>query len=64
MSEENNNAVMLMMAKSILDLNKVPDINLLFDKIDQVDAHQLMELAQESFDFNKLSMLSFHPELN
>ena len=55
---------MLMMAKSILDLNKVPDINLLFDKIDQVDAHQLMELAQESFDFNKLSMLSFHPELN
>ncbi len=62
MSEENNNAVMLMMAKSMLDLNKVPDLNELFDKIDQVNAQQLMDLANESFDMDKMSVLTFQPE--
>lgn len=61
MSEENNNAVMLMMAKSILDLDKVPDINELFEKIDQVTAHQLMELARENFNSEALSQLTYLP---
>ncbi|MBV6643627.1 MAG: insulinase family protein [Cyclobacteriaceae bacterium] len=62
MSEENNNAVMLMMAKSILDLNKVPDLNELFDRIDKVDAQQLMDLANESFNADQMSILTFQPE--
>ncbi|XOV93772.1 MAG: M16 family metallopeptidase [Bacteroidota bacterium] len=62
MSEENNNSVMLMMAKSILDLNKVPDLNNLFDRIDKVDASMLMDLANQSFDFDQMSMLTFQPE--
>ncbi|MEQ8881527.1 MAG: pitrilysin family protein [Cyclobacteriaceae bacterium] len=62
MSEENNNAVMLMMAKSMLDLNKVPDLNDLFDRIDQVDAKQLIDLANESFDTDRMSILTFQPE--
>lgn len=61
MSEENNNAVMLMMAKSMLDLDKVPDINELFEKIDQVTAGELMELSRENFDPDSLSQLTFHP---
>ncbi len=59
MSEENNSAIMLMMAKSILDLNKVPDLNDLFDQIDGVNAHQLMDLANESFDTDQMSMLTY-----
>lgn len=62
MSEENNNAVMLMMAKSMLDLNKVPDLNELFDRIDKVNAQQLMDLANESFDLDRMSVLTFQPE--
>lgn len=62
MSEENNSAIMLMMAKSMLDLNRVPNLNDLFDQIDKVDAQMLMNLANESFDIDKMSMLTFQPE--
>lgn len=62
MSEENNNAVMLMMAKSILDLDKVPDINELFDEIDHTTAEQLVELARKNFVVEEMSMLTFLPE--
>lgn len=62
MSEENNNAVMLMMAKSILDLDKVPDINGLFEKIDRVTAGQLMDLSRENFVMDRLSRLTYLPE--
>ncbi|WP_258098811.1 M16 family metallopeptidase [Marinoscillum pacificum] len=62
MSEENNNAMMLMMAKSILDLNKVPDINELFEKIDQASAEHLMELARQNFNKDEMSQLTFIPK--
>lgn len=62
MSEENNNAVMFMQAKSILDLNKVPAINELFDKIDKVKAGHLVELARDNFDINEMSQLIYYPE--
>ncbi len=62
MSEENNNAVMLMMAKSMLDLNKIPDLNDLFEQIDRVDASKLRDLANESFDLDQMSMLTFEAE--
>src|SRR5690606_38857169 len=58
MSEENNNSMMLMMAKSILDLNRIPDISELFDKIDQATGAQLMELARENFHKDSLSQLT------
>lgn len=62
MSEENNNAMMLMMAKSILDLNRVPDINELFDKIDQASGTHLMELARQNFNKDEMSQLTFLPK--
>lgn len=62
MSEENNNSMMLMMAKSILDLNRIPDIGELFRKIDATTAEQLMELARENFQEDQLSQLTYLPE--
>ncbi|MBR09276.1 MAG: peptidase M16 [Rickettsiales bacterium] len=62
MSEENNNAMMLMMAKSMLDLNRIPDINELFDRIDQASAEHLMELARSNFNKEEMSQLTFIPK--
>lgn len=62
MSEENHNAMMLMMAKSMLDLNKIPDLNSIFDKIDQVSAAELQALAIEGLDMSKMSKLTFLPD--
>ncbi len=62
LSEENNNSMMLMMAKSLLDTEKVPSLNELFDKIDNVSASDLMEVANDAWDTDKLSSLTFVPE--
>ena len=43
MSEENNNAIMLMMAKSLLDLNIIPSLPSVFEKIDQIQPGLLQE---------------------
>ncbi|MFY0606177.1 MAG: insulinase family protein [Cyclobacteriaceae bacterium] len=62
MSEENNNSMMLMMAKTMLDLDKVPDIGELFDKIDNTTAEKLMELARENFVIENMSQLTYLPQ--
>ncbi|REE05795.1 M16 family metallopeptidase [Marinoscillum furvescens] len=62
MSEENNNAMMLMMAKSILDLNKIPDINHIFRQIDATTSDQLMELARVNFSMENMCQLTYLPE--
>lgn len=62
MSEENKNAFMLMMAKSMLDLNKVPNLSEIFDRIDVLSAPQLQELAIDTLDISKMSSLTYLPE--
>ncbi|MDH5608015.1 MAG: insulinase family protein [Cyclobacteriaceae bacterium] len=62
MSEENNNSMMLMMAKSLLDMQTVPGLDKLFQKIDSVSAHDLLDLANESWDWDEMSSLTFMPE--
>jgi len=62
LSEENKNAIMLMMAKSQLDLNKVPDINSVFQKIDSITASQIQELAKDHLPVDKMSSLAYLPE--
>ncbi|MFY0689477.1 MAG: insulinase family protein [Cyclobacteriaceae bacterium] len=62
MSEENNNSMMLMMAKSLLDLQTVPSLNNLFKKIDNATSEQLMELAVENFDTSQMSTLTYLPQ--
>ncbi|MEQ8550989.1 MAG: pitrilysin family protein [Cyclobacteriaceae bacterium] len=60
MSEENNNAVMLMMAKSMLDLDRVPNINKMFKTIDEITADQLIDLANGTLDWDKMCSLTYH----
>ncbi|MEQ9467573.1 MAG: pitrilysin family protein [Ekhidna sp.] len=62
LSEENKNAIMLMMAKSQLDLNKVPDINSVFEKIDNITATDIQELARQYLPVDQMSSLAYLPE--
>ena len=61
MSEENNNAMMLMMAKSLLDLNKIPILDEVFKQIDLITAIELREIAEEALVFDQMSSLTFMP---
>jgi predicted Zn-dependent peptidase len=62
MAEESNQSFMLMMAKSILDLNRVDSLENIFEEIRNIEASQLQELAIEMFDETQLSSLIFLPE--
>ncbi|MDA0196936.1 MAG: pitrilysin family protein [Bacteroidetes bacterium] len=59
MAEENNNSHMLMMAKSLLDLEKIRRIEEIFDEIKSVTSSDLVEIANESFEEKNLSILTF-----
>jgi predicted Zn-dependent peptidase len=62
LSEENKSAIMLMMAKSQLDLNKVPDINSVFKQIDAITATQVQDLARNYLPLDQMSSLAYLPE--
>lgn len=62
MSEENNNGIMLMMAKSMLDLNNIESIDSIFAKIDAITADTIKALANEVFTEEKMNYLIFEPE--
>ncbi len=62
MSEENNNAMMLMMAKSMLDLDRVPSLTAVFDRIDGLQSGELQEIARDILD-HELSSLIFEPSV-
>ena len=61
MSEENNNALMLMMAKSLLDLNKIPSLDHIFKKIDEVSPEIIQDIAQKTLQLDQMSSLTFLP---
>lgn len=56
-ADERNNGLMLMMARSILDMEKIDSLEELFTQTDAVSASQLMEIANEIFDESQLSLL-------
>ena len=62
MAEESNNSFMLMMAKSLLDINRVEGLNDIFSDIKAVTANQLQTLAQDVFVEDQFSSLMFVPE--
>ncbi len=62
MSEEGNMSFMLMMAKSLLDINRIDSLEYLFQQIQGVTAIQLQDLANEMFQEQDLSSLTFLPE--
>ena len=59
MSEESKQGYMLMMAKSLLDLDKVEPITKIFADIDAITNPVLADLANEMFDEHQLSKLFF-----
>lgn len=61
LSEENKNAIMLMMAKSQLDLQKIPDINATFNTIDAISSGQIQELAKKYLPTDQMSSLAYLP---
>ncbi len=61
MAEESNLNFMLMMAKSLLDREKIETIEEIFEQIDLVSSEKLQKLAQEMFQSEQLSYLIFEP---
>lgn len=61
MAEENNASFMLMMGKSILDLERIDTIDEIFNKIKSVSAKELQDLANEMFAKDQMSQLTYTP---
>ena len=59
MAEESNIGYMMMMGKSILDLNKIDTLNEIFDQIQKTTAAQLQDIANEMLAEDKLSFLNY-----
>lgn len=62
MAEESNIGYMMMMGKSILDLNKIDTLNEIFDQIQKTTAAQLQDIANEILAEDKLSFLNYIPQ--
>ncbi|RJE74699.1 MULTISPECIES: M16 family metallopeptidase [Reichenbachiella] len=60
-SEENNQHYMLMMAKSILNFNKIESLESVFAKVDQVTADQMRDLAQDMLNIEEMCELIYIP---
>ena len=61
MSEENNLGLMIMMGRAVIDLDRVPLLQEVYDKIDAVNAKTVLKVAQEMFDEKMLSYLVMEP---
>jgi predicted Zn-dependent peptidase len=59
MSEESKQGYMLMMAKSLLDIDKVESLSKIFEDIDAISGQKLLDLSNEMFDSNQLSRLIY-----
>jgi len=60
-SLESNLNEMLSMGKSVLIYNRIDTIEEINRKIEAVTANELLEVANQIFDTNKLSVLSYNP---
>ena len=61
LSEENNCNVMLGMGKSILIHNKIDDLEAVHKKINAITAEKLQDIANEIFNKENLSSLTYQP---
>lgn len=64
LSEENRMSVLISMAKSLLDFNKIESLEEVFDNLNAVTSEELLLIANEIFDPKELSMLIFKAEDN
>ena len=63
LAEENRMALIISMAKSLIDFNYADSLQEVFDKINAVTAGQLLEISNEIFDTNRMVTLLFEPKL-
>ncbi|MGL1889799.1 MAG: insulinase family protein [Reichenbachiella sp.] len=61
MAEENNQNFMLMMAKSMLDFDKIDTMEHVFRKVDEVSSTKLVELSQQVLQLDQMSILVYEP---
>ena len=61
MAEESNLNFMLMMAKSLLDREKIETLEEIFEQIDLVSADKMQQMAREMLNPADLSVLIFEP---
>lgn len=62
MAEESNSNFMLMMAKTLLDREKIETLQEIFEKIEHIQAQDLSRLANEMFKPEEISKLIFEPQ--
>ncbi len=62
MSSENNQGLMLIMAKSLLDSKEMESLDSIYKKISKVTATDLQEISNHMFDESELSVLTYVPE--
>ncbi|WP_026236190.1 M16 family metallopeptidase [Pontibacter roseus] len=61
MAEESNMGLMMMMGKSILDQGHIDTLNEIFDQIKNTTAHDLLDIANDVLQEEKLSFLNYVP---
>lgn len=61
MGEENNHSLMFMMGRYMLDLNRVPSLEEIFNVIDDISSKDISRVACEMFDAKELSYLTMVP---
>ncbi|WP_057937314.1 M16 family metallopeptidase [Algoriphagus resistens] len=62
MAEENYSALMLVYGKSLLDHGKVDPLESIFDQIRNTTAEEIQEIAQEMFNPDQLTFLTYIPQ--
>ncbi|MEO5910241.1 MAG: pitrilysin family protein [Pelobium sp.] len=62
LGEENRMGVLISIAKSLLDYNRIDSLKEVFFKINKVTAADLVNISNDVFSQDKLSMLLFEPE--
>ncbi|MHA7100331.1 M16 family metallopeptidase [Roseivirga pacifica] len=62
MAEENNVNLMLMMGKSILDLERIESLDSIFKSIRSVTSTELLDIANATLQDDKMSFLTFLPQ--
>lgn len=62
LASESNSSLMIGLGKSVLIFDKMETSKELFAKIDALNTSEIMEIANEIYDKNKLSTLVFLPE--
>lgn len=61
-AEESNIGFMQMMGKSLLDIGGIDSLSDIFNRIKKISAPELQDIANEAFDFDKFSFLTYLPE--